>query len=99
MDPNAAPTEPEPRGAPPPLSRVPTGVPGLDAVLGGGFLAGDAYLVVGQPGTGKTTLGNQLAFAHAAAGPDPPAPPPVERSTEVQPIRAERAWRPRTKRP
>ena len=48
--------------------RVPTGVPGLDTVLQGGFLAGNAYLVVGEPGTGKTTLGNQLAFAHAAAG-------------------------------
>ena len=24
--------------------------------------------MVGAPGTGKTTLGNQLAFAHAAAG-------------------------------
>src|SRR5215210_302708 len=68
MTPNAAPTDPEARGSPPPLSRVPTGVQGLDAVLGGGLLAGDAYLVVGAPGTGKTTLGNQLAFAHAAAG-------------------------------
>ncbi len=51
-----------------PPSRLPTGVPGLDAVLGGGFLVGDAYLVVGPPGSGKTTLGNQLAFAHARAG-------------------------------
>ena len=50
------------------LARVPTGVPGLDAVTDGGFLAGDAYLVIGAPGTGKTTLGNQLAFAHAARG-------------------------------
>jgi circadian clock protein KaiC len=52
----------------PALSRLATGVPGLDAVLGGGLLAGDAYLIVGAPGTGKTTLGNQLAYAHAAAG-------------------------------
>jgi circadian clock protein KaiC len=51
-----------------PLARFPTGLPGLDAVLGGGLLAGDAYLVVGAPGTGKTTLGNHLAFAHAAVG-------------------------------
>lgn len=50
------------------LPRLPTRVPGLDTVLGGGLLAGDAYLVTGDPGTGKTTLGNQLAFAHAAAG-------------------------------
>ena len=50
------------------LQRVPTEVPGLDAVLGGGLLAGDTYLIVGQPGTGKTTLGNQLAFTAAAHG-------------------------------
>jgi circadian clock protein KaiC len=43
-------------------------VPGLDAVLGGGLPAGRTCLVAGPPGTGKTTLGNQLAFAHAAAG-------------------------------
>ena len=52
----------------PELRRHPTGVPGLDAVLGGGLLVGDAYLMAGEPGTGKTTLGNQVAFAHAAAG-------------------------------
>ena len=50
------------------LRRVPTHVPGLDAVLAGGLVAGDTYLVSGKPGTGKTTLGNQMAFAHAAAG-------------------------------
>jgi circadian clock protein KaiC len=43
-------------------------VPGLDAVLSGGLIVGDSYLIVGAPGIGKTTLGNQLAFAHAAAG-------------------------------
>ena len=56
------------RTGPVPPSRLPTGVPGLDTVLGGGLLVGDAYLVVGPPGSGKTTLGNQLAFAHARAG-------------------------------
>lgn len=49
-------------------ARLPTGVPGLDTVLGGGIVAGDAYLVRGAPGSGKTTLGNQLAFARAEAG-------------------------------
>lgn len=52
----------------PALARFPTRVPGLDQVLGGGLLSGDTYLVRGTPGTGKTTLGNQLAFTHAAHG-------------------------------
>ena len=55
-------------GTPPVLERLETGVPGLDRVLGGGFLTGDSYLIAGSPGGGKTTLGNQLAYAHAAAG-------------------------------
>ncbi len=53
---------------PSPLSRLVTGVPGLDEILGGGLLADRTFLVTGWPGTGKTTLGNQLAFAHASAG-------------------------------
>lgn len=52
----------------PELQRLSTHIPGLDDVLGGGLMVGDAYLIAGKPGTGKTTLGNQLAFAHAAAG-------------------------------
>jgi circadian clock protein KaiC len=51
-----------------PLERTPTGVPGLDAILRGGLVKGGTYLVMGRPGTGKTTLGNQLCFAHVAQG-------------------------------
>ncbi|MFN2635386.1 MAG: ATPase domain-containing protein, partial [Thermoanaerobaculia bacterium] len=40
--------------------RAPTGVPGLDEVLEGGFPRRRVSLVQGDPGTGKTTLG--LAF-------------------------------------
>ena len=40
--------------------RVSTGVPGLDDVLGGGLPAGHLYLVEGNPGSGKTTLGLQF---------------------------------------
>ncbi|MDP9473237.1 MAG: Circadian clock protein KaiC, partial [Chloroflexota bacterium] len=52
----------------PELPRFPTWVPGLDRIVGGGLIAGDTYLVTGEPGSGKTTLGNQLAFTHVAAG-------------------------------
>ena len=51
-----------------PLPRMATGVPGLDAILGGGLPAARICLVAGPPGTGKTTLGNQLAFTHAGSG-------------------------------
>ena len=40
-----------------PNARCPTGIAGLDEVLGGGFVPQRAYLVRGGPGTGKTTLG------------------------------------------
>jgi len=44
--------------------RVSTGIPRLDAMLGGGFFRGAAILVTGAPGTAKTTLSG--AFAEAA---------------------------------
>jgi circadian clock protein KaiC len=39
--------------------RVRTGIPGLDEMLGGGFLPGDTIVVIGSAGTGKTILGLQ----------------------------------------
>ncbi|WP_435361339.1 ATPase domain-containing protein [Haloarchaeobius sp. DFWS5] len=39
------------------VARCSTGVSGLDQVLHGGLLPGRAYMVRGQPGTGKTILG------------------------------------------
>jgi circadian clock protein KaiC len=51
-----------------PLERVPTGIPGLDIVLGGGFLRAGIYIVRGEPGAGKTIFGNQFCFNHVAAG-------------------------------
>jgi len=37
--------------------RVPTGVPGLDRMLGGGLIGGRPYLITGGTGSGKTLLG------------------------------------------
>ena len=45
-----------------------TGVPNLDAILGGGLPRGTLAIVVGPPGSGKTTLACQIAFAAARAG-------------------------------
>ena len=50
------------------LERMPTGVVGLDSLLRGGLVRGATYLVLGRPGTGKTTLGNQLCFSRVAQG-------------------------------
>jgi circadian clock protein KaiC len=50
------------------IERVPSGVPGLDAVLRGGFPRGGIHILQGAPGAGKTVLGNQICYRHAAAG-------------------------------
>lgn len=50
------------------LNSVPSGIIGLDTILCGGFLRGGLYIIQGSPGTGKTTIGNQVCFHHAASG-------------------------------
>lgn len=47
---------------------LPTGVPNLDLLLGGGLPRGSLLLIVGPPGSGKTTLANQIVFTTASAG-------------------------------
>lgn len=42
--------------------RLPTGVPGLDKMLGGGLLGGTTTLIAGMTGSGKTTLALQFAL-------------------------------------
>ncbi len=44
----------------PASSRIATGVEGLDEILGGGLQAHRLYLVQGEPGTGKSTIGLQF---------------------------------------
>lgn len=46
----------------------PSGVPNLDFIVGGGIPRGALVIVVGPPGSGKTTLANQMAFAAARSG-------------------------------
>jgi circadian clock protein KaiC len=40
--------------------RISTGVPGLDEMMGGGIPAGDAVMLAGPTGTGKTTIATQF---------------------------------------
>lgn len=45
-----------------------TGINALDRLMGGGLPARQVMLIAGQPGSGKTILASQLAFAQAVQG-------------------------------
>ncbi|MBA5689759.1 ATPase domain-containing protein [Rugamonas apoptosis] len=48
------------------IRRLPTGVPGLDALLGGGIPEYSFNLLAGTPGSGKTTMAHQIMFSLAS---------------------------------
>lgn len=47
------------------VNQLPTGVPGLDEILGGGLPEFSFNIIAGAPGCGKTTLAHQFMFANA----------------------------------
>lgn len=53
------------------INKLPTGVAGLDEILGGGLPEFSFNIVAGSPGCGKTTLAHQFVFANAT--PEHPA--------------------------
>src|SRR5436309_2026512 len=53
------------------LTRVSTGIDGLDNILNGGLIPQRAYLVHGPPGAGKTILGMHFLAAGASTGEHP----------------------------
>lgn len=53
------------------IRQLPTGVPGLDEILGGGLPEYSFNIIAGAPGCGKTTLAHQFMFANAT--PERPA--------------------------
>ena len=48
--------------------RLRTGITGLDDILWGGLPAGHVYLIEGDPGSGKTTMGLQFLLQGVANG-------------------------------
>jgi circadian clock protein KaiC len=53
------------------IEQLPTGVPGLDDILGGGLPEFSFNIIAGAPGCGKTTLAHQFVFKNAT--PERPA--------------------------
>ena len=53
------------------INRLPTGVPGLDEILGGGVPEYSFNIIAGAPGSGKTTMAHQFLFENAT--PERPA--------------------------
>ncbi|MEA2554130.1 MAG: circadian clock protein KaiC [Fimbriimonadaceae bacterium] len=53
------------------IRQLPTGVPGLDEILGGGLPEYSFNIIAGAPGCGKTTFAHQVVFANAT--PEAPA--------------------------
>ncbi len=51
-----------------PTAVVPTGVPGLDPVLAGGYAENRVHLIEGQPGSGKTSMALQFLMDGARHG-------------------------------
>src|ERR687891_242443 len=49
------------------IKRLPSGVSKLDDILGGGWPEYSFNLLIGEPGSGKTTLAHQFMFANASA--------------------------------
>ena len=50
------------------MEPISTGVPGLDRILNGGLRPRGLHVLGGMPGTGKTTLAQQISYHHAKSG-------------------------------
>ena len=55
----------------PPIRRLVTGSPELDSILDGGFPEHSINIIMGAPGSGKTTLAEELVFTNAVDGQRP----------------------------
>ena len=69
-----------------------TGVPGLDDVLGGGFVPDRLYLVDGNPGSGKTTLAIQYLLEGQRRGERGLYVTLSETREEIEAVAASHGW-------
>ena len=72
--------------------RAPTGVSGLDNILGGGLTRSRVYLVEGSPGTGKTTLSLQFLLEGLRLGESGLYITLSETKKELQAVAATHGW-------
>jgi circadian clock protein KaiC len=73
-------------------AKVSTGIAGLDQILEGGLPHRQIYLVQGESGTGKTTVGLQFALAGLKAGETVLYIPLSETARELRQIAASHGW-------
>ena len=84
--------ESQPAAPPGGPRRAPTGVAGLDEILGGGLPTNHLYLLDGEPGTGKTTLALQFLLAGTARGERGLYVTLSETRSELQEVAASHGW-------
>src|SRR5579871_4747523 len=77
---------------PSPDHRAPTGIDGLDHILGGGFPRNRIYLIEGHPGSGKTTLGLQFLLEGLKRGETALCISLSENREELQLVAASHGW-------
>ena len=50
------------------IRKIPSGIPGLDKMLEGGFIEGRPYLIIGGPGAGKSIFTMQFLMVSLTRG-------------------------------
>jgi circadian clock protein KaiC len=76
----------------PASGRAPTGIAGLDDILGGGLPADRLYLVQGTPGVGKTTMALQFLLEGAQRGESTLYITLSETEVEIRQVAASHGW-------
>ena len=74
------------------LTRISTGIIGLDALLGGGFIKGRSYLLTGDTGTGKTIACLQFLISGLGRGEKAVYVTVDERPAEILAAAASFSW-------